>query len=356
MVSTWVGANMPTTAEIDQHFDTLVRSAFDFVERAISSFSDHERISLFLFATGLELFTKARLYHEHWSLIFANVDQAEFRRFETGDLRTVGAEKANDRIKQILGHNLPASFEVIRQHRNRIAHFTHGTTAQQRTEIVSHQVQGWFDLYHLLRNDWKLIFKKYRKRYNDLERKMRKHREFLDTKFQAIQPDLEKERAAGNQIHLCPACGYEAMSVWLLGGVIYHGNCRVCGRIENYVSQPCMNDDCKHPIAFFASDGAPEHCLKCEDVYAENLKEALDTDSISIDDYQSRSPINCPYCSGYHSVVTHHDGYVCTECFEYEDEVGFCGWCAEGQLGGVGEFSELSGCEFCDGKTGWDRD
>ena len=109
---------MPTTAEIDRHFDALVCSGFDFVERAISSFADNERISLFLFASGLELITKARLYHEHWSLIFANIDLAEFRHFETGDFKTVGAEKANDRIKKILGYNLPSSFEVIRQHRN----------------------------------------------------------------------------------------------------------------------------------------------------------------------------------------------------------------------------------------------
>ena len=347
---------MPTKPEIENHFDTLVRSAFDFVERAISSFSDHERISLFLFATGLELFIKARLYHEHWSLIFANVDQAEFRRFETGDLKTVGADKAHDRVKQIIGHNLPSSFEVIRQHRNRIAHFTHGTTAEQRIEIVSHQVRGWFDLYHLLRNEWKPIFKKYRNRYNELERMMRKHREFLDAKFQAIQPDLEKECVAGNQVLTCPACGYEAMAVWQLGGAIHHGSCRVCGRNENYVSQLCMNDECEHSVAFFSSDGPPEFCPECNEVYAENLSEALDTDPIVGDDYFHRSPINCPYCSGYHAVVTHHDGYVCTECFEYEEEVGYCGWCNEGQLGGVGEFSELSGCEFCDGRAGWEKD
>ncbi len=341
---------MPTKPEIDSHFDALTRSAFDFVERAISSFSDNERISLFLFATGLELFTKARLYHEHWSLIFANVDQAEFRRFETGVLKTVGADNAHERVKKIIGHSLPLSFEEIRKHRNRIAHFTHGITSEQRLEIVSHQLQGWFDLHHLLQNDWHPIFKRYKKRYKELERTMRRHSEFLDTKFKAVQLDLNKERELGHRVHICPACGHEAMVAQLLDGSIHRGNCLVCRRNDNYVLMPCMNDECEFPGGFFASDGAPDSCPECQDVYAENLTEALDTGPTSVDDHEFDPPINCPYCSGYHSVVHHHNGYVCTECFEYEDLVGYCGCCFEGQLGGVGEYSEISGCCICDGR------
>lgn len=347
---------MPTKSEIDEHFDALIQSAFDFVEKAISSFSDDERISLYLFASGLELFIKARLYDEHWSLVFANIDQADFRCFENGDLKSVGAEKANHRIKQILGYNLPTSFETIRKHRNRIAHFTHGTTADQRMEIVAHQVQGWFDLHQLLRNDWSPQFKAYRKRYNDMEHKMRKHREFLDTKFQHVKKHLENERASGNQVHNCPACGYESMITSLLSGAVFHGNCQVCGRIGSRIEQPCMNAECLHPIAFFTIDDPPEFCFKCNEPYAVKLKEVLDTDPISIDDYFSRSPINCPDCSGHHTVVSHHNGYICVQCFEYSEEVGYCEWCTEGQLGGVGEYSSLTGCNFCDGRAGWERD
>ena len=346
----------PTKENIATHFDNLTRSGFDFVDHAITSFSEDEKVSLFLFATGVELILKARLYHEHWSLIFANVDQANFKNFETGDLKTVGADKIQERIKQIIGNNIPISFEDIRKHRNRIAHFTHGETAEQRVEIISHQVRGWFDLYSLIRHEWRPVFKKYRNKVNALENKMRQHSEFLDAKFQAIQPDLKNEKQSGNKILDCPACKYKAMATWKLGGAIYHGNCRVCGRIENYIKLSCQNNSCQKVISFFASDLPPTFCTKCNEPIRDNIKDLLDTDPISYDEYGTRSEINCPHCGGYHTVVTHHDGFVCSACFEYEDEVGVCDWCSDGQLGGVGEYSSLSGCDFCDGRIGWEKD
>lgn len=347
---------MPAKNEIDNHFDALANSAFDFVERAIISFSGNERISLFLFATGIELFIKARLYNEHWSLIFADIDRAKFQLFEAGDLKTVGADKAHDRIEKIIGQMLPASFAEIRKHRNRIAHFTHGTTEEQRFDIASYQVQGWYDLHQLLRSEWKPFFVQYGKRAAKLERKMKKHRAFLATKFQAVQSDIEKERVAGAEILMCLACKYQAMAVWLVGGSIYRCGCRVCGKNDTLVSQPCLNEDCGHPISFQVSEGAPKFCPSCDETYAECLKDSIDTDPISNEDYYFRTPISCSYCSGYHAVVSHHEIYVCTECFEYDENVGYCEWCSEGQLGGLNEFSALSGCEFCDGRLGWDKD
>jgi hypothetical protein len=59
----------------------------------------------------------------------------------------------------------------------------------------------------------------------------------------------------------------------------------------------------------------------------------------------------------HNSVVEHHRKFVRTECLKVGDEVHYCGWCNEGQLGGGDlEHSYYSGCEFCEGKVGWEKD
>ena len=77
----------------------------------------------------------------------------------------------------------------------------------------------------------------------------------------------------------------------------------------------------------------------------------MDTgETITKDNYFDYTPINCPRCGGYHTVVQNHDLYICTECYETDTDYGVCDYCSEGQLGGVPEDSYLVGCEFCDGR------
>jgi hypothetical protein len=66
--------------------------------------------------------------------------------------------------------------------------------------------------------------------------------------------------------------------------------------------------------------------------------------------------INCPNYRGHHSVVKYHNGYICTSCYQYADDYGVCVWCQVGQLGGVPEHSYLSGCDFCGGRSGWEKE
>ncbi len=49
----------------------LVENAFSFINKALDEFPSEPKFSLIHFATGVELFLKARLMAEHWSLIVA---------------------------------------------------------------------------------------------------------------------------------------------------------------------------------------------------------------------------------------------------------------------------------------------
>jgi hypothetical protein len=69
------------------------------------------------------------------------------------------------------------------------------------------------------------------------------------------------------------------------------------------------------------------------------------------------SNINCAACTSLASGVRHDSVVVCSECLIAERDAPECGWCSERQIGG-GDLrnSEWSGCEFCDGRAGWERD
>lgn len=53
------------TPALDNVFDQIVRSAFDFLERAIEQVEKDRKHSIVNFATAIELFLKARLFKEH---------------------------------------------------------------------------------------------------------------------------------------------------------------------------------------------------------------------------------------------------------------------------------------------------
>lgn len=70
------------------------------------------------------------------------------------------------------------------------------------------------------------------------------------------------------------------------------------------------------------------------------------------DNYFEKVDKNCAMCLGLNTVVEHEANYICTECLYVSDEIEYCGWCGEGQIGGGSlESSHYSGCEFCEGQV-----
>ena len=47
------------------------------------------------------------------------------------------------------------------------------------------------------------------------------------------------------------------------------------------------------------------------------------------------------------------DNYLCAACFGVFDSIQCCDWCNQLNTGDM-EHSYLAGCNFCDGKFGWD--
>ncbi len=348
----------------EELFNALVNSAFEFLELAINEFRSSTKFSTIHFAVAIEIFLKAKLMSEHWSLLLDKPDQADKAGFFRGDSKTVSPEQAIDRLHRIA--DVPINpetrdiFAKIAKHRNKMVHFVHADVSSVMTpeqgKVAEEQCAGWLAVRTLLAQ-WP-EFEPFKQRIAAISYKMEGHRIYLQKMFESKQNDLKAHIAVGLKVNECPSCHFTSVKVSLPKGAISDTACVVCRFRGSEVNIHCVNDACKVPICFSSYDGAPSECPVCQETLSKDeIGEQLDTgEAVHSGNYMDQIDINCPQCIGYHTVVEHYNIYVCTGCYETDERFEVCEYCGEGQLGGVSEFSFLQGCEFCDGRAGNDAD
>ncbi|MGO7175383.1 hypothetical protein ACCS91_36825 [Rhizobium ruizarguesonis] len=345
-------------------FSSLVKSAFEFLEKSISEFEKSAKFSTIHFAIAIELFLKARLMKEHWSLLLDKPDQADKAGFFRGEAKTVAPEQTIERLRKIAGVAIPQHsrdvFIKIAQHRNKMVHFVHADdradTPQAAAQIVAEQCQGWLSLRIMLES-WP-EFDEFHENIQTVGFRMERHRDFLKAKFNSKADVLKKHREEGKRVIKCASCGFESVCLDDAHGSISPGSCAVCRYNGSEIILTCSNEDCSQDIASNSYEGPPTQCPHCKFSIDEDLiREALDTgDPVTYDNYFDHIDINCPQCTGYHKGVQHSNLYVCVQCFDSSDVMEVCEWCNEGQIGGVSDNSYMVGCEFCDGNVAIYRD
>lgn len=344
-------------------FRALVDNGFEFLEKAIDEFEVTPRFSVIHFAIATELFLKAKLLSEHWSLLLDLPDRADKEAFFRGETKTAALEQIITRLEKVasvsIGQNAKEAFIGISRHRNRIVHFAHvdivvQSTEQQKKSLAEEQVTAWYHLGGLLAQ-WK-EFSSDNARISQMRGKMEKQNLYLKQIFEAKMSLLKSFRAAGGAVLDCPICGFEAVKLSAITESIFASECCVCSYRGRDVKLVCPHEACNQMVYLSSYNGLPAACTEChQQIKLEDVSEALDTgEGVHPDNYMDWVPISCPECSGYHTVVEHHEIYVCAQCFETSEDFGICGNCAEGQLGGVPEHSSLAGCAFCDGS--WRED
>ena len=97
----------PAFLSEDELFGALTESAFEFLNRSIDEFSESEKFSTVHFAIAIELFLKARLMREHWSLLLDKPDQADKTAFFRGDAKTVSPDQTIERLRRIALVSIP---------------------------------------------------------------------------------------------------------------------------------------------------------------------------------------------------------------------------------------------------------
>jgi hypothetical protein len=331
----------------------LTENALDFLTRAIDDFKDRPKHSIINFYSAVELFLKARLLQEHWSLIV--LKDADRHKFEAGDFISVPFETACERLQNIVQTPVPPkarqTFDAIRKHRNKMVHFFHEAeraTAKLET-IAREQLRAWYELHKLLTVQWSPIFDNYKTQFNVIERKLKGHRDFLRAKFDDLVPTIRKEKAKGIAFARCQTCSFKAARVSDVIGDLSQSECLVCGHEHTWFNYRCTG--CNKVSAL--TDGGEFVCSRCgnndnTDAIVNNINEFVATPDNYMD---ALVPAHCSECEGYETVVEYKGKFLCVACFCITENVAACGWCGEYGNGNM-EDSNMFGCTVCDGSIG----
>jgi len=343
----------------------LVANALDFLANALDEVKNGEsKYSILHFYTAVELFIKARLLMEHWSLIIAKGEDPDWDKFVTGDFRSVSLDDAASRLKKVARDGLldeeMNAIKNVARHRNKIVHFFHAdhqrNDSDSMGDVVGEQLKAWYFLHRILTTRWRDKFASWSSEITELHHKLMQLREFLRAKYDALQPKIREMDERGATFTACPSCGFEAQENDSVENVVYESTCLVCNLTESKLNIACP--DCGETVSF--AGGGFSTCQSCgKDFEPTDVADALcdsDIEHLAIKDGDRLPRGNCSHCeSADHTVVPEGDGWVCAGCFERFESLGTCGWCNELNTGDL-ELSFLVGCSHCPGSNAWNRD
>jgi hypothetical protein len=346
-------------------FVRLVDNALDFLSRSIADFERFPKYSVIHFYTAVELFVKARLMTEHWSLVVSKQRDPDWAKFLAGDFQSVSLDEAATRLEKVvrsglLGLELQA-FRDVRTHRNKMVHLFHEAHSAEengelRRTIAKEQLIAWYLLHRLLTGRWKDVFDPWSRRISEIDAELRKYHTFLQVVFDHLQPEIDRLSGAGFSFRRCPSCGFASQQHDETVNHVYASTCLVCG-----LSQACLTIQCLHceELVTFANEGF-SRCDSCgKSLEPDDVVEVLvDNDTAhfaAMDGDDSWDLGNCSDCDGYHTVVRVGETHVCASCLGEFNTLQTCGWCNEPNTGDM-ECSYFTGCNHCDGKAGWEKD
>ncbi|HBG05256.1 MAG: hypothetical protein A2075_20925 [Geobacteraceae bacterium GWC2_58_44] len=341
----------------EEIFSRVVGNAFDFLGKALAEFEKEPKYSVINFHAAVELFLKARLMREHWSLVVSKPEIADWKQFISGDFHSVTIREARTRLDSIVQDGISQqqydSFLRLTGHRNRMVHFFHQGQHDKKSElqkIVAEQCRAWYYLHQLLSHQWAETFTDYQKQIKAFDKEMRMIRHYLKAKFEDLTAVIADKVKGNVAFHKCPSCGFKSLQE---DGLEFE--CLVCDLNKNGITLSCPQ--CAKSITML---GEPwQKCTKCgytiepDDVKAELTKDLFITKHNMYD----LNHANCGDCEGYETIVEVDGQWFCTQCFtRFEiSDISQCGWCNEYTTGDQ-EDSYWRGCGFCDGKSGWDSD
>ena len=342
----------PTRSASDELFDSLVLNAFDFLERAVRELEKSPKYSVIHFFNSIELFLKARLLSEHWSLVVSKTEKANLEAFRKGDFQSVTFDDCLNRLRNvanepIAGHE-EQSFRELRDHRNKLVHFFHpkyivGLDAKLLAEAVSEQCKAWFYLHRLVTTRWQPHFAAYARRIARLNKLVCQNRQFLNSKFRALEPEIRETKKSGVSVEKCAACGFDASTTTEISAPLFKRVCLVCNYTGHILEIKCPT--CGGMITVEPEEGG--ECARCE--FGVDVDYLLSTLGPDEDPKEDRLVAYRSSCEPHEpTAIPFGDDYLCLLCLELHYSAGQCGWCGDLITGDTSGTSVL-GCFRCPG-------
>ena len=346
-------------------FEQLVENALDFAENSIRQLNSAPKYSVINFYTAVELFLKARLVHEHWSLAVSNLQKATRQNFDQADFQSIGLEDASLRIKNTLPESESLTdgefkaYDALRRRRNKAVHFYHPDyLGGHQSEVAVEQFLAWRYLYRRLRETWIGCFECAADRIDSLNKDILRYERYFDVVFDDFRKRLDelkattKKKKTGNPLFpvgFCVSCERQAVQKSeRLTKHVLSGICQVCDEEQILITLPCKK--CSNDAAVSPWKQLP--CLNCDHLStyaADSLEEALGVSPLYeswgychlCDAGPSASVMPFKLDSGEHALL-------CVNCFQFQREgsLDVCGWCEAMVTGAVGTDRD-PGCVWC---------
>ena len=344
----------------EQLFDALVKNALGFVETSLDHVKERPKNSIVDLYTAIELFLKARLMAEHWTLMLSKPETADLQNLYVGDFLSVYLDDALKRINSILGERIDTAasdnFKALGEHRNQIVHFAHSghdDLAATQAGVIVEQWASWHYLYAMLTETWKDVFEPYKIELQKLNRRMMRQRDFLNSRFTILKPQIEIEVKKGKTII---ACGHCELASAVAGEVHAWGtdySCLVCGVSDTAVVKadiklPCLG--CNEEIEFF--DATLTECPTCH--FAFNTDSLIDLCTAHIHEGDqwweegAEHIASCHNCQCTRPSVFVIDGlWSCVSCFDRGWQAVTCEHCGAFVTGDM-ERIQYFACHKCE--------
>lgn len=326
----------------EELFDALVKNAIDFLDSSLDDLEKRPKNSIVDFYTSIELFMKARLMTEHWSLILSKPENANIDSFRVGDFQSVVLGDAIKRLKLIVNEPLELdtvnNFKALGEHRNQIVHFAHSDYMDldaTKASIVVEQWSSWHHLHSLLTDKWSDVFNPYRDAINRVHERMMQQKDFIKARYDALKPKIEIEEKSGKAVIDCQHCEMHSAVItenhkW---GTDY--TCFVCAVSDTAV--PATNEsiecpDCHENFEFF--DKSIANCPHCKSEITTDILIALCEEKYTEGDewWEEGQPhiAGCHQCQNEQPSVFFIDNlWSCVCCYDRGWKAISCNHCGE---------------------------
>jgi hypothetical protein len=320
----------------------LSESSRAFLRRATDELEKSPRHAVTDLCAGIELLMKARLAHEHWSLVADRPGDVPLNRIEKGDFISVGFDKAIDRIEVTTASSFSMSdkalLKQLAQHRNKVVHFYHPELDTADTDVLAkaaaEQCRAWLLVERLVTKDWQPMFQAEHESWAALRSLFKRNAMFLKEKFRGVRDELERLRELGTTVVDCRGCGYASAKAEEYSHCVYTLVCLVCDAVSTTARVPC-------PTCGSIYEEEPEispYCERCDRYLWASM--GLASEAIG----------HCGSCYGF--VPTAHASlvgsmYVCASCLEVDEAVE-CGVCCVAWIQADEELLQF-GCQACGG-------
>jgi hypothetical protein len=343
----------------ESQFDSLAANGFEFLLRAAQLLPTDPKLSLVCFAIGLELVFKARLLLEHWSLILAKPEMADRAKFIDGDFQSVSIDQAISRLENIgnqyFDPDQKKALTSLRKHRNQVVHFFHKAytpsgDVSEREAVLMEQFRSWFFLRTFTLAFWDEQFEEHRSIAAHIDTEFKKHRPYLQVRFEAVTSPLDQLTKGGARVDNCPSCGYRAMPV-REDGKYREGTCLVCELWNRWLEFDCPH--CGDKTSF--EDITDATCSECEERI--QLPDLVGKGGpFQIGEGTTEGYAYCMTCEYSEAkTIVDHGAYLCLACISTQSRIGQCGYCGE-DIAPAEPETALFGCLFCEGSWGKVKD